>query len=80
MPGFGPGTPFRLILGLGGGASKLLAVAAVGVAAAFESDAFGAGDASAVRSDGVGPAMLVACDGDESDELEGHLASRSDLR
>jgi hypothetical protein len=84
IPGFGPGTPFRFTEGFAGGARRLLAAAAVGVAAALESDAFGAGDATAFGSDGVGPEMLdeadFACAGDESEELEGHLAKSSELR
>lgn len=46
MPGFGPGMPF-LLTGFGGGASRLLAVAAEGTGVSLESDALAEGDGSA---------------------------------
>jgi len=77
MPGLGPGTPLRFTSGLSGGAKRLPAAAAVGVAAAFVSDVFAAGDASLVGSEGAEAVDEAdfGCDGIDGDWVDGNLAS-----
>lgn len=78
MPGLGPGTPFRLPLVAGGGASELLSVAAAsapGAGVSFDSEVASAAGALIMGVEtGAGEAV-----GDDSD-LSSNLASSRDAR
>lgn len=84
MPGFGPGMPFRFT-GLGGGASKLLFVAADGAGVSLESDPLAEGDGSAaglfVRGlEAVDDEADLVCDEFVAGRSVGNLARRSGAR
>lgn len=81
MPGFGPGIPFRLT-GLGGGASKLLFVAADGMGVPLESEPFaeGEGSATGLFVGGLEPVddeVDLVCDEFVAGRSEGNFERRS---